>query len=74
MLITYDGPDARPITVDLDEDAAEALRAIAERNNLTLEQAVVQAAVNEKLIEDLVDSGGQLLVKKGDELRYLDYA
>lgn len=60
--------------IDLPDEVVEALRSIADRNGLSLEQAIGQALVNEKLLEDQVDSGGELLLKIGGEIRHLDYA
>jgi predicted transcriptional regulator len=60
--------------VELDEEVVEALRAIAERNGYSVEEAIAQAVVNERTLEAEVDSGGKLLVEKDDKLRRLEYA
>jgi hypothetical protein len=73
LTITYEGPDG-PRTVEMPDQVFEALTSIAERNGLTLEEALAQAAVNEKLLEDEVDSGGKVLIEKGDQVRRLEYA
>ena len=73
MKLTID-VDGEPITVELPIEVVEALTSIAARNGLTLEQAIGQAVVNEKLLEDQVDDGGELLIKKGRKVRRLEYA
>ena len=56
--------DGEPRTFELPEAVVRALRSIADRHGITFEQAIAQALVNQKLLEDEVDSGGELLVKK----------
>jgi len=58
--------------VELPEEVVGALQQIAQRNGIGLEEAIQQAIVNEKFIEDEVDGGAKLLIEKGDELRHLD--
>lgn len=60
-------------TYELSEDTLEALVGIAHRNRIGLEQAVAQAIANEKFLEDEVDSGAKLLIKKDDSVRHLDF-
>lgn len=60
-------------TAELSEAAVEALDAIVSRSGLSPEAALQQAIVNENFLEELTRNGGQLLVKKGDKLRELDY-
>jgi hypothetical protein len=71
LTIEIDGKDT---VVELDEEIVDALRSIAERNGLSLEEAIGQAIVNERTLEDAVDGGGQLLIEKNDKLRRLEYA
>ncbi len=61
-------------TVELSEEVVRALMQIAQRNGLRLEEAIEQAIVNEKFIEDEVEGGAKLLIEKDDELRHLDLA
>ena len=72
MKITID-IDGEAHTVELPDEAEEGLRSIATRNGLSLEDAIAQAVVNEKLIEDQLASGGKLLIEKGNRLRELTY-
>jgi hypothetical protein len=58
----------------LDDEVLEALQAIAKRNGVSLQDAIAQSVVNEKLLEDQVDQGGELLVKNGGEIHRLEYA
>lgn len=58
--------------VELPEEVVQALTEIAQRNGLRLEEAIQQAIVNEKFIEDEVEGGAKLLIEKNDELRHLD--
>lgn len=66
--------DGVTTTVELPDEVIDAIKAIADRHGLTLEQALAQAAVNQKLLEDQIDDGGELLVKKGDKVREFEYA
>lgn len=56
---------------ELGEDALRALKAIAARNAIPLEDALVQAIATEKFIEDQELSGARFLIKKDDTLREL---
>jgi hypothetical protein len=56
---------------ELGDDALKALQAIAARNGVSLEEALVQAIATEKFIEDQERSGAKLLIKKDDTLREL---
>jgi hypothetical protein len=56
---------------ELGEDALRALKAIAARNEVSLEEALVQAIATEKFIEEQERSGAKLLIKKDDQLREL---
>ena len=60
-------------TYELSEDTLQALVDIAHRNRIGLDQAVAQAIANEKFLEDEVDSGAKLLIKKDDAVRHLDF-
>ncbi len=72
LTIESEGQEGR--TVELPDEVVKALRAIAERHDITLEQAIAQAVVNQEFLEDQVGSDGELVVKKGDTLRHLQYA
>jgi len=63
--------NGQPHEVELSDAAVEALKAIAARNNLSVEAALEQAVVNEKFLEDKVDSGSKLLIEKDDKFREL---
>jgi hypothetical protein len=60
--------------LELPDETARALEAIAARNSLTLEGALQQAIVNELFIEEQLDSGGKLILEKGAKLRELEFA
>ncbi len=61
--------NGKEYSVELSEEAVTALAAIAERSGLTPEAALEQAILNEDFIEKTTESGGQLLVRKGNKLR-----
>lgn len=61
-------------TYTLSDEVLDALRSIADRTGLSLEQAIAQAVINENLLEGEVADGGELLVKKGDAIHRLEYA
>jgi hypothetical protein len=52
--------------VELSESAMKALDAIADRNGLSVEGALMQALENENFIEEIESSGGKLLIEKDD--------
>ena len=51
------------MSVNLPDEAVENLRAIAEKNGITLTAALRQAIANEKFLEDELDNGGKLLIE-----------
>jgi hypothetical protein len=55
--------------IELPEEVVKALKAIAERNDLSIEDALLQALANENFIEDVEASGGKLLIEKDDKIR-----
>ncbi|MGH2957521.1 MAG: hypothetical protein ACRDL6_11055 [Solirubrobacterales bacterium] len=63
--------DGERIESELSESAVKALEAIAERNDLSFEDALLQALENENFIEDIEASGGRLLFEKDDKIREL---
>lgn len=71
LTITVGG---REREIELPEDTVRALSEIAQRRNLTLEAALRQAIQNENFIEKEIDGGSQLLIRKGDTTRELEYA
>jgi hypothetical protein len=58
--------------IELPDEIARLLAAIAARNGLTVEDALTQAVTNEDLLETLQAEGGQLLIRKDDKLHVLD--
>lgn len=66
--------EGQEITFDVPEQVVEALQAIADRNGISLEDALAQAIVNENFLEEATANGGKLLIEKGDKLRRLEYA
>jgi cysteine synthase len=55
------------LTVNLNEDAMTALRELAEKNGMTLGQALGQAIASEKFLRDEVSKGGKILIEKPDQ-------
>jgi predicted transcriptional regulator len=55
------------LTVNLTDDALQALRELAESNNMTLGQALGQAIASEKFLRDEVKKGGRVLIEKPDQ-------
>jgi predicted transcriptional regulator len=51
------------MSVNLPDEAVENLRAIAEKNGITLTAALRQAIANEKFLEDELNNGGKLLIE-----------
>ena len=61
-------------SLELPEETARRLQEIADRNGLTIEDALMQAITNEHFIEEQLASGGKLLVEKDDKLREVEFA
>jgi predicted transcriptional regulator len=55
------------LTVNLTDDALQALRELADSNNMTLGQALGQAIASEKFLRDEVKKGGRVLIEKPDQ-------
>jgi predicted transcriptional regulator len=55
------------LTVNLTDDALQALRELAESSNMTLGQALGQAIASEKFLRDEVKKGGRVLIEKPDQ-------
>jgi predicted transcriptional regulator len=51
------------MSVNLPEEAVENLRAIAEKNGITLTAALRQSIANEKFLEDELQNGEKLLIE-----------
>ena len=66
--------DGKRRTVELPDEVVDAIQAIARRHNISLEQAIAQAVVNQEFLEDEVNSGGELVVKKGDREQHFEFA
>jgi len=63
--------DGKEQTIELPDEIARDLAAIAARNGLSLIAALQQAIVNENFLEDQVSAGAKLLIEKDDKLREL---
>jgi hypothetical protein len=63
--------DGEQTTLEFSDETWEALQAIVKRNGVSLRDALEQAIANEDFIEKQTESGGKLLVAKGDKLREL---
>jgi hypothetical protein len=57
--------------VELPDEIARALEAIAERNGISLATALQQAIANEKFLEDQQANGSKLLIETNRQLREL---
>jgi predicted transcriptional regulator len=55
--------------VDLSDEVVKALRELAARRGLKMNEVLQQAISTEKLIADNVDEGDDLLIKKGDKFK-----
>ncbi|MGZ8287134.1 MAG: hypothetical protein ACXW27_01680 [Allosphingosinicella sp.] len=55
--------------VDLSDEVVRALRELAARRGLKMNEVLQQAISTEKLIADNVDEGDDLLIKKGDKFK-----
>lgn len=51
------------MSVNLPDEAVENLRAIAEKNGITLTAALRQSIANEKFLEDELKGGSKLLIE-----------
>jgi hypothetical protein len=58
--------DLQKVSIDLPSDTLDAIRKIAEHRNLTMTDAIRRAVVTESYIEDEINNGGTILVKKPD--------
>ena len=70
--------DGQTHTVELPDETARALQEIADRNGLSLEEALrpalEQAIANENFIEGAVASGAKLLIEKDNQVNELEFA
>jgi predicted transcriptional regulator len=62
--------DGEPQTFELSDETADALKAIAARNNLSFADALQQAIANENFIEDQ-QATGKLLIEQNGTLHEL---
>ena len=58
--------DLQKVSIDLPSDTLDAIRKIAEHRNLTMTDAIRRAITTESYIEDEIENGGTILVKKPD--------
>jgi len=58
--------DLQKVSIDLPSDTLDAIRKIAEHRNLTMTDAIRRAIATESYIEDEIENGGTILVKKPD--------
>jgi hypothetical protein len=73
MFMTID-IDGKKVTVELPEEVVDAMKALAARHRITLEEAVAQAVVNQKFLEDEIGPDGELIVRRGDRDQRLQIA
>ena len=62
--------DGQPQTFELSDATANALKAIAARNNISFAEALQQAIANENFLEDQQETG-KLLIEQNGTLREL---
>lgn len=60
--------------IELPASTVDALKSLADRNGLTIEQMLEQAIANELYIEDTLAAGDEILVGSGDKFRRLELA
>ena len=58
--------DLQKVSINLPIDTLDAIRRIAEHQNLTMTDAIRRAVATESYIEDEIKNGGMILVKKPD--------
>ena len=58
--------DLKKVSINLPSDILDAIRKIAEHRNLTMTDAIRRAIATESYIEDEIENGGTILVKKPD--------
>ena len=58
--------DLQKVSIGLPSDTLDAIRKIAEHRNLTMTDAICRAVATESYIEDQINNGGTILVKKPD--------
>ena len=58
--------DLQKVSIDLPSDTLDAIRKIAEHRSLTMTDAICRAVATESYIEDQINNGGTILVKKPD--------
>jgi hypothetical protein len=63
--------DDRDYEIDLREETVRELEAIAGRNGISLQGAILQAIRNENFLEDQTAAGGRLLIEKDNRLQEL---
>ena len=56
--------DLQTVSINLPSDTLDAIRKIAEHRNLTMTDAIRRAITTESYIEDEIENGGTILVKK----------
>ncbi len=66
--------DGQGQEIELPVSTVNALKNLAERNGLTIEQMLEQAIANEQYIEDKLAAGDEILIGSGDKFRKLELA
>jgi hypothetical protein len=61
------------LTVALDPRISMELASIALRNGLSFENAILMSVANELFLQEQMDEGARLIMKKGGRYRYIDY-
>ena len=58
--------DLQKVSINLPSDTLDAIRKISEHRSLTMTDAIRRAIATESYIEDEIENGGTILVKKPD--------
>jgi len=56
----------KKVSINLPSDTLDAIRRIAEHRNLTMTDAICRAVATENYVQDEIENGGTILVKKPD--------
>ena len=58
--------DLQTVSINLPSNVLDAIRKIAEHRNLTMTDAICRAVATESYVQDEMENGGTILVKKPD--------
>jgi hypothetical protein len=58
--------DLKKISINLPSDTLDTISKIAEHRNLSMTEAICRAIATESYVQDEIENGGTILVKKPD--------